>query len=377
MRIAIDIRPMLERRRAGVSLYTANLVRTLVGRGAHEYALFCNAFGKRVPDDVPAESNRVFHRFTRYPNKLLNAAFAFTGRPYIEDLVGPADGIYLPNLNFAATRMPYAVTVHDLSFIRYRRFFSLRQRAWHAAVRPARLILGASRVIAVSDHTRRDIMEMFGLPEDRIAVVHPAAGPEFSAASGDDIAAVRRKHGLDSPFLLYLGTLEPRKNVARLIEAYGAASVDADLVIAGGAGWLHKEIFESAGRSPKKDRIRFLGYVDDADKPGLYSAAEAFLYPSHYEGFGMPPLEAMACGTPVVASHASSLPEVVGDAGLLVDPYDVTEIAGAIEAVMTDGPLRERFRREGPRRAAAFTWDRSAERLERVLTEMAERTKRA
>lgn len=372
MNVLIDIRPMLEQRRAGVSLYTANLVRALIARDAFTHTLFLNALGRRIPDDVPPETGGVRHAFTRYPNKLLNFSMSAFGAPTLESLCGGADAVYLPNLNFAATKKPYAVTVHDLSFIRYPRCFSAKQRAWHAAVRPERLVAKAAKVIAVSEHTKIDVTETFGVDPDRIDVVSPAVGPEYVRASNAAIADVRAKHGLgDAPFILYLGTLEPRKNVRRLIDAYGRADVDADLVIAGGRGWLDDDVFRAATRSPKRAGIRFLGYVDEADKPALYSAAELFTYPSHYEGFGMPPLEAMACGTPVLASHASSLPEVVGDAGLLVDPHDLTAMTNGIRAMMADARLREDFRSAGPERAKRFTWEKSAERLERTLKGLA------
>jgi glycosyltransferase involved in cell wall biosynthesis len=372
MKLAIDIRPMLESRRAGVSLYTANLVRALIDRHAFDHVLFLNALGRSIPADVPAASSDVRHAFSRYPNKLLNAAISFLGRPTIESLCGDVDAVYLPNLSFAATERPYAVTVHDLSFVRYPRYFSAKQRAWHAAIHPARLLARASRVIAVSSHTKTDITETFGVPSERIDVISPAVGPEFRRSDDAAIAEIRAKYGIGRrPFILYLGTLEPRKNVRRLIEAYGRIDADADLVIAGGRGWLDGDVFDAAASSPKRDRIRFLGYVDEQDKPALYSAASVFAYPSHYEGFGMPPLEAMACGTPVLASHASSLPEVVGDAGLLVDPHDLTALVDGLEAILTDARLRDAFRDAGPERATRFTWQQSAERLERTLRSLA------
>jgi glycosyltransferase involved in cell wall biosynthesis len=368
MKIALDIRPMLETRRAGVSLYTAELVRALIACRAFDHVLFLNAFGRAVPADVPKEAPDVRHAFSRYPNRMLNASISLFGTPTIEELCGGADAVYLPNLNFAATGKPYAVTVHDLSFIRYPKYFSAKQRAWHAAVRPSRLLERAAKVIAVSSHTKIDITETFGIPAERIDVVSPAAGPQYRRTDDAAIMEIRAKHGIGRrPFILYLGTLEPRKNVRRLIEAYGRIDADADLVIAGGRGWLDADVFAAAGASSKRERIRFLGYVDEADKPALYSAASVFAYPSHYEGFGMPPLEAMACGTPVIASHASSLPEVVGDAGLLIDPHDFTALVDGLTAMLTDMRLRDAFRDAGPQRAARFSWENSAERLEQTL----------
>lgn len=367
MRVIVDIRPLLEPRRSGVGTYTAEIAKTLVRRGAHDYALFANGRA-RVPADVPPPSSRVTRRFSRWPNRLLNASFAFLGAPAVERLAGPADVLYLPNLNFVATGLPLVVTVHDLSFVRFPQFFSSKQRLWHAAVGTASLIRRARTVIAVSEHTRRDIIETFGVAEDLVVVAGPGVGPEFAPRTEEEKGLVRAKFSLRKPFFLFLGAIEPRKNIAGLIEAYERVDADLDLVIAGGKGWLYEDVFRRAARSPKRDRIRFIGYVDDADKPALYSAAAALVYPSFYEGFGMPPLEAMAAGTPVVASHVSSLGEVVGDAGLLVDPHDAGDIAAAMTAIIADPLLADELRKRGRARAAARTWDASAATLEKVFS---------
>ncbi|MFC1639088.1 glycosyltransferase family 4 protein [Patescibacteria group bacterium] len=365
MRIAIDIRPLLEPHRAGVSLYTLNLLWHLAARKAHDYALFCNSSRLPLPEDVPPGTEKFF---TRWPNRGLNACFALLGRPRLERLTGGADLVWLPNLNFAAADVPLVVTVHDLSFVRYPEFFSFKQRAWHRAVRVERMLRRAESVVAVSNHTKEDVCELFGTDEDKVAVVPPAAGQEFVRRGADEVAAVRAKYGLPERFVLYLGTLEPRKNVTGLIRAFDAAETgDTELVLAGGRGWLYRRIFHAAAESAKRDRIRFLGYVDEADKPALYSAATVFAYPSFYEGFGMPALEALACGVPVLASHTSSLGEVVGNAGLLVNPSNGEEMALGLSELLGDARLRAELAAAGPKRAYLFSWDRSAARLERAF----------
>ncbi len=370
MRVAIDIRPLLEERRGGVSIYAAETVRALVSRGSHDYVLFSNARG-RVPTDVPRESPTVTHRFFRYPNRLFNASLAFLGAPTVESLTGDVDAVWLPNLNFVATKKPLVVTVHDLSFVRSPRFFTAKQRLWHRLVDAKKTLRRADAVIAVSAHTKADVVETFGIPAERVHVAHPAADPRFRPQSPAEVARVRAALRLPEKFYLYLGALEPRKNIDGVIAAFDRTVGDADLVIAGGGGWLNEDVFRRAAASPKSDRIRFLGYVDEADKPALYAAALALVYPSFYEGFGMPPLEAMAVGTPVVASHVSSLGEVVGDAGLLVDPYAVGEIADAMRAVADDAALVAELGRRGRERAKRFSWQESAARLERVFASLA------
>jgi glycosyltransferase involved in cell wall biosynthesis len=314
--------------------------------------------------DAPPEGINVKHDYRRWPNKVLNAGFAFLRYPHIDRMVGGADVLYMPNLNFAAASCRIVVTVHDLSFYRYPEFFSPRQRLWHRLVNADSLLKRAGVVIAVSRHTKDDIVETFGIDQKKIRVVTPAVSGEFRPRDEKRTSAVRRKYALPDRFILYLGTLEPRKNVEGLIRAFDLAETDIDLVIAGGRGWMYDRIFRAAEQAKKRERIRFLGYVDEWDKPALYSAAEAFAYPSFYEGFGMPALEAMACGTPVIASHASSLGEVVGDAGLLINPAKPEEIAYAIDGLMSDSALRERFRAKGMERSESFSWEKGAKELE-------------
>jgi glycosyltransferase involved in cell wall biosynthesis len=371
MRVIIDTRPLLERHRSGVGTYAAEMTKALVRRAANDYALFANGASAVFPDDLPAESGGVRRVLTRYPNRLLNASFFFLQRPHIESLAGDADAVYLPNLNFVATKKPLVVTVHDLSFVRYSRFFSPKQRLWHAAVNPAMLLKKACAVIAVSEHTKNDIVETFGVDPAKIAVANPGVDASFIPQNEAAVAEVRERFDLRKPFFLSLGTLEPRKNVTGIIDAFEKIDADADLVVAGGKGWMYEDIFTRAARSPKRDRIRFLGYVDAADKPALYAAATALVYPAFYEGFGMPPLEAMAVGTPVIASHVSSLGEVVGDAGILVEPSSSDGIAQAMRTVLEDAALVTMLRQRGLQRAKQFTWTRSAEILENVFKKIA------
>jgi len=371
MRIAVDIRPLLDPQKTGVSLYALNLVRWLAKRGAHDYRLFCNSYGRPFPEEAPPEYINVRHCRTRWPNKALNACIAAFGHPRIDRMVGGAEVLYLPNLNFAAASCPTVVTVHDLSFRRYPEFFSPKQRILRRLIDTDSLLKKAAIVIAVSKHTKDDIIETYGIAEDRIRIVTPAVSGEFQPRDGKKIAAVRSKYGLPESFILYLGTLEPRKNVAGLIRAFEMAGTDTDLVIVGGKGWMYDHIFEAAARSPKRKRIHFLGYVDEWDKPALYCAASTLVYPSFYEGFGMPALEAMACGTPVIASHASSLGEVVGDAGLLINPANPEEIAWAIDNMLADAALRERCRTKGMERAADFSWEKGAQELEAAFSDAA------
>ncbi len=367
MRITVDIRPLLETRRTGVARYAGHLLRELFAQGGNDYTLYSNAYGHQQPNDFLPYPPHVRPHFTGYPNRLLNLSTFLTGAPTIEGIVPDTDVVYLPNLNFVATKKPLVVTVHDLSFLRYPSFFTPKQRLWHAMVRPERLLRDAAAVVAVSEHTKADIVELFGVDAARIHVVSP--GVSLSEPPADTSDTLQR-FGVRNPFFLYVGAMEPRKNLGALVAAFAEMPDGVDLVIAGGAGWLDAPVREAIRTSPASARIHVIGYVSDAEKAALYGAAIAFVYPSLYEGFGMPPLEAMACGTPVITSLSSSLGEVVGDAALVADPHDVVGIADAMRAVLFDTGLRKELAARGKERAKLFDWSRSASALRDVFTSL-------
>jgi glycosyltransferase involved in cell wall biosynthesis len=278
---------------------------------------------------------------------------------------------------------PTVVTIHDISFEHYPQFFSPRDRLILKTLAPLSA-RRAAHILTVSQHAKREIVERYGLSPDKITVTYEAAGEQFRPiADPASLQAVRAKYGIgDSPFALALGNLQPRKNIARLVTAFGQLvngqrstvngqrSSETDyrlpitdnrsLVVAGKAQWRESEVFQAVQRAGLAGRVVFPGYVDDADLPALYSAAAVFVYPSLYEGFGLPPLEAMACGTPVISSNAASLPEVVGDAALLIDPNDIAALAQALHNVLAEPALHADLRRRGFDRAAQFSWQRCA-----------------
>ena len=261
---------------------------------------------------------------------------------------------------------PQVITIHDLSFLRYPQNFRAGNRLYLRTL--TRLsVRRARRLIAVSESTGQDLMRYYGLPPSRIEVVPNGVDDRFRPWSEAEIADFRAKKGLPERFLLFVGTLEPRKNVAGLIQAYACLPQPRPpLMLVGGKGWLYDEIFARVEALNLSDEVHFVGYVAAEDLPGWYNAALIFVYPSLYEGFGLPPLEAMACGAPVIAADTSSLPEVVGEAGLLVDPLDVEALAAAMNRLLTDRTLRDALRAAGPERAAAFSWQETARRTAAV-----------
>ncbi|HZU05831.1 MAG TPA: glycosyltransferase family 1 protein [Chloroflexota bacterium] len=254
-------------------------------------------------------------------------------------------------------RCPAVVTVHDLAFLRYPEILTAESRRYYLQVE--RVVASVERVIVDSQHTAADAQALLGVPAARLRVVYlaPTLAPVTDAGR---VAAVRARYALEGPFLLYVGTLEPRKNLATLLRAFArlGPSTPARLVLAGPRGWLDEPIIAAAARLG--ERVRLLGPVPAADLATLYAAATAFVFPSLYEGFGLPPLEAMAAGTPVVAARASCLPEVLGEAALFVPPEDEAALAEALRAVLEDPALRADLRRRGLARAAQFSWERTA-----------------
>ena len=238
----------------------------------------------------------------------------------------------------------------------------------------------ADKIIAVSEFTKQEIMKYLPVEADRIVVMPNGVKldkfrPDYTE---EEVAAARERNHLPEKYLLYLGTLEPRKNIERLIDAYGLLRKEQEdvpkLVLAGRKGWLYDTIFEKVKTLGLEQDVIFTGYVSNADAPLLMKGAVAFVFPSIYEGFGMPPLEAMACGTPVLTSNVSSLPEVVGDCGVLVDPYSVDEIKEGLKRLVNDDKLRADLSERGIRRAQTFTWERSAEIVCKVFRELQEET---
>jgi glycosyltransferase involved in cell wall biosynthesis len=261
-------------------------------------------------------------------------------------------------------RCPTVVTVHDLSFALFPEFF----RGANAAY--LRLFTRiscrrAARIIAVSENTRADIVRLYGVPGDQVEAVSHGVDARFYPRSPNDIAEFRRAHALPDHFVLFVGTLEPRKNLVKLIEALAHIS-NLKLVLVGGKGWYYDQIFAAIERLNLQHRVIWAGYVPSDDLPLWYNSADVFAFPSRYEGFGMPLLEAMACGTPVVTSTASSLPEVAGDAALTVSPDDADALANALHRALTDAALRQELRAKGIARAATFTWEETARRTAAV-----------
>jgi glycosyltransferase involved in cell wall biosynthesis len=255
-------------------------------------------------------------------------------------------------------RGPGVVTIYDLSFLRFPRAFNTANRIYLAATTRA-AARRARRVLTISEHARRDIVRLLSVPEERVEVTYPAAEESYRPRPAQEVEAFRVARGLPEAFVFALGTLEPRKNLVGLLHAYARLNPQPKrppLYIAGGSGWRFGPIFDTVRQLNLVDDVHFLGFVPEDELPLWYNAARLFAFPSLYEGFGLPVLEAMACGTPVITSTAASLPEVGGKAAVLVPPNDTDRIAHEMERVLDDSQLRTEMRAAGRIQASRFNW---------------------
>lgn len=364
MRVGLDAH-MIGARETGNETYVRGLIGALPGVAPDlRYVLYTASpdLARQGLSDAPVARTR-----------LLRPASPWIRLPIGLPLAARRDRLDVLHVTYhAPPRSPCrtVVTVHDLSFMAFPNTFGPRDLLVLSTLVP----LSARRaraVIVPSEHTRRDLIRAYGLPPDKIVVTPEAADARFSPSedAGADRAVVRRL-GLVRPYILALGTLQPRKNFERLVEAYAAlrrsGRTDHHLVIVGKAGRAAARLRERIARLGLEERVHLRGYLAAADVPAVYRAATCFVFPSLYEGFGLPVLEAMACGTPVIASNQAAVPEVAGDAAVLVDPYRVGELAGAIERVLADPALRARLRAGGLARAATFSWEETARRTAEV-----------
>ncbi|MGE0058898.1 MAG: glycosyltransferase family 4 protein [Dehalococcoidia bacterium] len=365
--IAFDV-TMAPARPTGGSLYALNLARALptVDRD-HDYVIYAKSHSLPLLEGVPATIVDVgpLRRLRRY---------------VWEQFELPADlkrrGVSLlhsPHYTLPLRRpCPCVVTVHDLTFFLLPgRFRATRRVPYQLATFAASRL--ADRIIVPSESTAADLRRVLKTRASKIVVTPEGAGPEFRPVEPEEAAEVAAKYGLKPGYLLSLGTREPNKNRGAIIRALHflvSGGRDLQLAVVGGGGWrteTEQAAIEGLGLTR---RIDYTGYVEQEDLPALYSAAGVFLFPSLHEGFGLAALEAMACGVPVVTSNTSSLPEVVGDAALMVNPQDPRALADAVARILDDPALAARLREDGPRRAAAFTWEACAEKTIAVYREL-------
>lgn len=357
--IGIDASRSTIEQPTGTELYSRLLIDALLEQAAanYKFRLYYN------------QSPRTFTGRQNSEARLMPFPRLWThGRLSLEMTLHPPSVLFVPSHVLPIVQPRHSVvTVHDLGYWYFpethpplqRLYLDITTR-WHTR--------SATHVLADSEATKRDLIARYGAQPDRITVAYPGLDPKVKRVTDPaEIARVKAKYGLEGEYVLYLGTLQPRKNVLRLIKAYRQSGCTWQLVLAGKRGWYYEQLIKEAGSG-----VRFIGYVDEADKAALLSGAKAFAFPSLYEGFGFPILEAMACGVPVLCSNTSSLPEVAGEAALQVDPLSIDEIANGLRRITLDNDLRQTLIECGYQQAQRFTWSACADAVlsvfEKVLT---------
>ena len=368
MRIGIDAR-LVYYHQAGIGQYILRLTQALAQIDKDDQFVIFKS--RKDPTVILRQSNfkneklwtPSHHRFERF-------ALSAELMPFPLDVLHSPD--FIPPSH---PRSPSVITMHDLAFLLYPRFLTRDSARYYGQVDLA--ARQADHIIAVSESTKRDAVRLLGVPAKKISVIHEAAHPLFTPLSNPtELARVRNHYHLPENFILFVSTVEPRKNLPTLLRAFKLLrdnyKSDAVLAVAGNRGWLFEEVDRVIDELKLHDTVRFLGGVPNEELVYLYNAAKVFVFPSFYEGFGLPPLEAMACGTPVIVSQVSSLPEVVGDAGILIDPQDVEALTVAMWRVLGDENLRREMRAKGLKRAQIFSWQRAARETLAVYRMVAE-----
>lgn len=374
--ITIDYTPAAEQG-GGIGRYVRELVAAVAHQpvGGFDYKLFVAGASRNQLPPPPAA------HFQWVPTRITPRWFArlwhrlqmpvpleiFTGRMA---LYHATDFVLLPTLPGVRTLL----TVHDLSFVRVPDAAAPSLKAYLDVVVP-RSVRAATHILADSQATKDDLITLYNTPPEKITVLLSGVETRFKPVTNPvSLMTMRTKYELGMrPYILSLGTVQPRKNYERLVQSLGLLrdnGMDIDLVIVGGKGWLDGPLYQTIAQLHLEDHVHITGFADEADLPALYTGAVCFALPSLYEGFGIPVLEAMACGTPVVTSNLSSLPEVAGDAALLIDPYNIEELTHALARLITEDALRQQLIERGFTRAAGFTWDRSAQHLLEVYQQL-------
>ena len=368
MRIAIDARKL---RDYGIGTYVRNLLRQLARQDSTtEYVLLCREKDCGIVSELGPNFRAVMERAPNYSIREQLTVPLDLRRERAQLFHAPH--YVLPPL----TPCRSVVTIHDCIHLRFPQYLPSRIGYAYARASLWTATHRAARVITVSEASKRDILRYFRVPESRIDVIYNAIDDRFwEAPAADDMERVRQRYQLTAPFILYAGNIKPHKNLERLIEAFHLlrrddALKDVQLLIIGDEISKYATLRRAVHRHKLHKHVRFFGFVSHQTLAALYRLADVFVFPSLYEGFGLPPLEAMASGTPVITSNVSSLPEVVGDAAMMIDPYKPQAIADAIRRVLAEPELRTALRTRGLARAREFSWERSIKRVRQIYDEV-------
>jgi len=356
----------MERELTGVGEYAFNLLKSVFEQDCeNQYFLFYNSRQEISFAGTKFDYPNVHYCDFHYPNKLLNSSLILFNRPRLDLLIEKkikqkVDLFFFPNLAFFSVKCPYLITCHDLSFQLFPEFLSWQRRIWHYLVRPAQKFSAAQKVIAVSQNTQNDLTSNYQLPITNVGFFYSGIDEIYRPIDKGDInlQKIKIKYALPDQFILFLSTVEPRKNLETLVDAFESLEDENNnfhLVIAGKVGWKSEKILK---RIEQNKKIKLLNFVEMEDKHYLYNLAKMLVFPSHYEGFGFPPLEAMACGVPVICANNSSLSEVCGSAAILIDSHNAADLKEAIVA-LNDAQTADYFREKGLSQVKQFSWQKA------------------
>jgi glycosyltransferase involved in cell wall biosynthesis len=356
MRVGIDAR-LVHYRQAGISQYTLSLLHQLASMDTEDEFIVLRSRKDRSP---LLAGDSLYHKglWTPPHHRLEQWLLPVELATVQMDVLHSPD--FIPPFR---RNCKSVITVHDLNFLLFPDFLTPESASYYGQIDQA--VRKCDHIIAVSQATKQDVIRLTGAAEDKITVVYEAADPIYRPLDDAKLKAhTRDRFGLNRDFGLFVSTIEPRKNVPTLLRAFRQLlddyHPDVDLVLGGEKGWLSDQVFDLVEELSLSDRTHFLGRVSSQELLGLYNTAQFLVHPAFYEGFGLPPLEAMACGTPAIVSNTSALPEIVGDAALLVDPHDVDELTVAMWRLLTEDSLREQMRQKGLKRARLFSWQKAA-----------------
>lgn len=381
-RIGIDIRCLSDGKKTGVEEYTRNILEQLFELDKkNQYVLFLNSFHKPQFDLVIfSKYKNVSIKQFHYPNKILNFCFWYLRWPFVDKMLGEVDIFFMPNINFVALskKTKLVLTIHDLSYEIFSQTFSMKRRLWHHILNPRKLCQTADKIIAVSESTKSDIVSRWRILEEKVKVVYNGIPADFEQLDRNNpkLIEVKDKYGLPFNFIFYLGTIEPRKNIPAIVKAYdhlreiNNPQLDKyKLVIAGSKGWKTKNILSVMRNAKFTDDIIFISNITNEDKAAVYTMASLFVYPSFFEGFGIPVLEAMRCGVPTITSNTSSLPEVVGEGAIMIDPDKPDELYSAMKELLLNRDFHADMQQQALRQAVRFNWKASARELLKIFGE--------
>ncbi len=368
MNVTIDVSPTAQKH-AGLGRYAGEIARALDQTNTVDLSLFYNREGKA---ELPDYLSHIPHKSVNIGNKpwRMGVWFSQLARRPMDKTFGATEIFHATNhllAHFKQARTVY--TLHDLIFLQYPAYHKAYNR-WYLTLTMPLYLKTADVIVTPSQHSKQDAIKFYNLPEEKIKVIYEAPAPIFQPLTNTaELARARQTYNLPERYILHVGTIEPRKNLIRLLEAYQpllADWPDLKLVLVGKKGWLYESFFERLAALGLQERVIFPGYVEEADLPAIYQLAEIFAFPSLYEGFGLGPIEAMACGTPVVSSNCASLPEVVGDAGILVDPTDTAALHRSLRRVLEDRDLQAHLTEQGLIQVQRFSWQKAVEALVKI-----------